>query len=103
MIATEVTNRVEGRVFAELPFCATWLRIRQHLCSLDGASEVRFTAAETGGNGGLLSFRYDGWQFDMHNYDATLHLSVTDSACREATMLAVLHHFSELLTAHLGD
>lgn len=88
------------RTFAEFPFSRSWEEILDHAVRLDGASLVE----EFGhGDEALIRFLYMGQWFGIQNGGHRLTLTVEDSDCADAILVAVSQHFEPLLSRHLRD
>ena len=88
------------RTFAEFPFSRSWQEIFDHAKRLEGASLVQ----EFGqGDETWIRFVYMGQWFGVQDGGHRLTLTVDDSGCRDAILVAVNQHFDPLLSRHLRD
>lgn len=94
------SKKCGGRHFGEFPFTCTWTVLRERTFRLPGAVLTTFFKNE---KETWLLFTYEGFEFFLHDQNATLHFSVDGSECPDRTLQRVLSHFSPLFSPHLGD
>jgi hypothetical protein len=80
--------------FAVFPLTRTWMAIREYVERWERAEGVCFLAdrLET-----FLLFNYGGYDFCVHDDEATLHLSVNDANCPRQILAEVTEHFAAFL------
>ncbi|BBO35686.1 hypothetical protein [Lacipirellula parvula] len=86
------------RIFAELPYTHSWLKICQHAERLDRAEITEF---DTNVEGTWLRFFYRDYIFSIGERGARVQLTVNDADCPTDVMLEVNEHFAALLAPHL--
>ena len=80
--------------FAVFPLTRTWMAIREYVERWERAEGVCFLAdrLET-----FLLFNYGGYDFCVHDDEATLHLSVNDGNCPRQILGEVTERFTAFL------
>ncbi|WP_428304352.1 hypothetical protein [Lacipirellula sp.] len=97
MHATDAIYKV-SRIFAELPYTDSWLKICHHAERLE---RVEITAFDSNGEGTWLRFTYADFKFAVGEYNERIRLTVNDGNCPPDLLIEVTEHFAALLSPHM--
>jgi hypothetical protein len=88
--------RGSNNEFAALPLSRTWKSIRDYVERWERVEGVCFLAER---DDTFLLFNYGGYDFCLHDDEATLHMCVNDVNCPAAILNEVREHFAAFLPA----